>query len=168
MILSRQQRSSTMALDLYSTNASKHIKRIPKVLMKQRLSTSTLTNFLVSFSYLSGCLVCAGGDTERYGVCNNTKKNKNIKNLQFVMVPYYNSICLTHLGEVVGGVAVEHHPAYFPERKVFVRPDLGHIERIEAAASRLLHRHHLHNSYVHPAEGRVRRSGAGVLYLPEN
>ena len=38
---------------------------------------------------------------------------------------------LLHLGEVIGGVAVEDHSADLLERVVFVRPDLGQVEGVE-------------------------------------
>jgi hypothetical protein len=39
---------------------------------------------------------------------------------------------LLYLGVVVGGIAVQRHPADFDQRIISVRPNLGQIERVEA------------------------------------
>eukprot|EP00968_Pinguiococcus_pyrenoidosus_P000647 scaffold40_cov305-Pinguiococcus_pyrenoidosus.AAC.18 len=59
---------------------------------------------------------------------------------------------LLHLGEVVLRVAVQHEAAHLDERVVLVRPDLGHVERVEGAALRLLVAHDLD---VHRPAGRL-------------
>ena len=51
---------------------------------------------------------------------------------------------LLDLGEVVVGVAVQHHPADLAQRVVGMGPDLGHVEGVEAVVGGLLKGHQLH------------------------
>ena len=51
---------------------------------------------------------------------------------------------LLDLGVVVGGVAVEGHPADLDQRVVAVWPHLGQVERVEPVGLGLLERHDLH------------------------
>ena len=51
---------------------------------------------------------------------------------------------LLHVGKVVGGILVEHELAHRMQRILLVRPHLGHVERIERDAVRLVVVHKLH------------------------